>query len=86
MTNNNKSKHAVWAQNHIIMSEETSNLPPEEQPEKSPVAPKPIKKGPPKKAPFNPFAKKSTNFTSSKAGNPGNKGKTFKGGGMKKGT
>jgi hypothetical protein len=65
------------------MSEEKDSQTPDEKP----IAPKtPKKPVAPKKPAFNPFAGKTTNFKSSKAGNPGNKGKMFKGGGMKKGT
>jgi hypothetical protein len=64
------------------MSEETDQPTPAEQP----AAPKaPAKNTVLKKPPFNPFAKNNNHFTSPKSGNPGNKGKAFKGGSMKKG-
>jgi len=64
------------------MSEETDKTTPEEKP----VAPKPATKIPaPKKQPFQPFGGKNNHFNSSKSGNPSNRGKSFKGGGVKKG-
>lgn len=66
------------------MSEETEQTPvPEEQ---QPLAPRPLPKPVlPKKPPVNPFGGKNNHFNSSKAGNPNNRGKSFKGGGVKKG-
>jgi hypothetical protein len=64
------------------MSDEKDNI----TPENKPAAPKPVVKTPILKKPaHNPFATNNNKFTSSKAGNPGNKGKSFKGGGVKKG-
>lgn len=64
------------------MSEETEKPTPEEQP----ATPKPVTKPvAPKKQPFQPFGGKNNHFNSSKSGNPSNRGKSFKGGGVKKG-
>jgi|GEM_PF-2322886 len=67
------------------MSEETENITPPETPAETPATPTPAKKPVPKKAPFNAFIGKNNHYSSPKSGNPGNKGRSFKGGGMKKG-
>ena len=63
------------------MSEEIENPVPNEQ---QPAKPKP-KPVVPKKPAFSQFATNANNFRSSKSGNPSNRGKSFKGGGVKKG-
>jgi hypothetical protein len=64
------------------MSDEIKNTNPEEKP----AAPKPAKKPIVQKPVGNPFLGKSGSFNQSKSGiNPGFKGKSFKGTGVKKG-
>jgi hypothetical protein len=68
--------------NILAMSDEIKNTPPSEKPE-TPAKPAAKKPGP--KSFGNPFLGNNKNFNSSKAGNPSNRGKSFKGGGVKKG-
>jgi hypothetical protein len=70
------------------MSEETENSTPNEPitPKEEVPTPKPAAKKPmPQKPAGNPFLGKAGSFQNSKGGNPGFKGKSFKGMGVKKG-